>query len=329
MNMKQHIAFGLSLLLPLAASAQVPEYTVDPNKVIATVNGEAIKSSELYSRLEYLDLAEVAERFGNRVLSFPAGFLALDQIVLERLTLQLAKERNVTPTNPEVQAHIASRLAELPNALTEWEAAGRTKEQFEYHARIELARFKLLTAGITLTDLEVEKFYNDNPTMFTSEKRFKLRGVVLKDPQKKAAVDRDIQSGRPFAEIAKTYSEDVSRFEGGALGEIPVSAMADPILKAIEAVKIGQYTDWIEFGGLHSKFLVEDILPASVRALDAKLKESIRRKLMIDRGQVKNDVAKQLADFRAKSKIEVSHPYFTKPWNEFHGGAQGSAPPPR
>src|SRR5471030_1100048 len=70
---------------------------VDPGRVVAVVNGDEIKGAEYYRRMEYLE--GVGIRLGNQFAEFPPGFLAIQKIIDERLTFQLAKSKGVYPTD--------------------------------------------------------------------------------------------------------------------------------------------------------------------------------------------------------------------------------------
>src|SRR5438309_1536369 len=83
---------------------------VDPNRVVATVNGEPIKGEEYYRRMEYLP--GVGRFSGDHFAEFPPGFMTLDQLITEKLVMQLAKQKGVAPAAPEIQEELRYRLEE-------------------------------------------------------------------------------------------------------------------------------------------------------------------------------------------------------------------------
>ena len=73
---------------------------VDPARVVAVINGEEIKGAEYYRRMEYLPGA--GKMLGDRFAEFPPGFMAIEQIITERLVYQLAKQKHCLPTDAEI-----------------------------------------------------------------------------------------------------------------------------------------------------------------------------------------------------------------------------------
>lgn len=300
----------VALFGALAGIAPIGLAQIDASRVVATVNGDPIVAGEYYSRMEFLDTREIAQSLGNRVATLPPGFLTMYQLIGERLIYQLARSRSALPTEPEFSAEIQAVVQLEPKALQVWLDAGRSRAEFDQKLRYELVKFKLQSAGITVTDLEIEKFHKDNPTRFTTPKLFKLKVIVLSDAAKKAQVDAELASGKPFAEVAKAMSDDVSKISGGDFGVLPLSGMTEKLSVPVGATKIGQTTAWIDADGTWLKFLVEDITAEKLQPLDAALRRGIRRQLMLDRGRVKNDVSKDLLALRGKSQIEIKIPWF-------------------
>ncbi|MEZ0327675.1 MAG: peptidyl-prolyl cis-trans isomerase [Fimbriimonas sp.] len=303
------------LLISGAAVAQV-----DPARTIAVINGEEIKGAEYYRKMEFL--GGVGKRDGDNFYEAPPGFLTLEQLITERLVLQLAKQKGAFPTDIEVAAELKARTEDNPKLLTEWTALGRTAEELNALIRYELAQFKISSFGITVTDQEVEKFYKDNPTMYTVPKQVKLRVIVVEKDADKTAVDTALGAGKPFPDVAKQLSVDISRANGGEYGTVPLAMLSTPARTAVDAVKIGQATSWVssqtaDGGNRFVKFQVLDILPEKKLELDAKLRRGIRRRLMLDRGTVKNDIRKEMNALRAKAKIDIKEPQFAEIYKKF------------
>ena len=219
MRVKQHtkiwIAFG-ALVLSSIANAQV-----DPGRTIATINGDPIVGSEYYRRMEFLP--GVGKMSNQAFFEAPPGFLTLEQLITERLVLQLAKQKGVFPSDAEVEAELKFRQEDDPGFVAAWTKGGHTADELKKQVRYELAQFKIQSFGITVTDQEVEKFYKDNPSMYTNPKQAKLRVIVLDDAAKKAAVDKDLGAGKAFADVAKQYSTDASKSLGGEFGTVPIA----------------------------------------------------------------------------------------------------------
>ena len=305
---------ALVLGFAIAAHAQI-----DQTRLIATVNGEEIKGQEYYHRMEFLQ--GVGKRMGTSLVEFPPGFLTLEQLITEKLVLQLAKEKGVLPTDPEVQATLREKLTDSPKLLDDWLASGKTQDDLSYQIKVDLAQFKIETAGVTITDQELDAYYKTNPALFTIQKRYKLRTVVVTSDDAKALVDSDLAAGKKFSDIATARSEDLSRVNAGEFGTLPLNAIPEgPTRTAIMGIKIGQTTAWIAEGGkAWAKFLLEDVVPERIEELTPALRRTVRRRLMLQRAQVQgtNNVAKDMAEIRARSKIGIEQKQFADAYAKF------------
>jgi foldase protein PrsA len=308
------IALG-AIILSSIASAQI-----DPNKTIATINGDPVKGAEYYRRMEFLP--GVGKMDNQAFFEAPPGFLTLEQLITERLVVQLAKQKGVFPSDAEVEAELKIRQEDDPNLVQNWTTNGHTMEELKKQVEYDLAQFKLQTQGVTVTDSEVQKFYNDNPSMYTNPKQVKLRVIVVLKEADKAPVDKDLAAGKPFADVAKQYSVDASKAVGGEFGTVPIAFLNTPAKTAVEAVKIGQATAWVQSQTQDNqsrfvKFFLEDVIAEKKMTFDAKLKRQIRQRLMVDRGNVKNDVRKEMNVMRSKAKIEITEPEFADIYKKF------------
>jgi foldase protein PrsA len=305
------------LLAGLALTAIQAYGQVDPARTVAVVNGTEIKGNEYYRRMEYLP--GVGKRAGNGFAEFPPGFLTLEQLITEKLVLQLAKDKGVSPSDLEVQAELKARLEDEPKLLENWKATGRTEQELLNQLKYEVANFKLQTFGITITDQQVEQYYAENPSTYTVPKQVKLRVIAITDASKKSAIDKDLAAGKAFQEVAKSYSEDLTKDSGGDFGTVPVTLLPPDWQKAVDAVKAGQVTTWVgsEQNGQarYARFLVESITPAKKMTLDAGLKRDIRRTMLLQRSSTTGRTAaleKEMRDMRAKAKIDIKQPEFAK-----------------
>jgi hypothetical protein len=305
-------------VLSVASGAAIAQ--VDPARTVAVVNGEEIKGGEYYRRMEFL--GGVGKRDGENFYEAPPGFLTLEQLITERLVLQLAKQKGAFPTDIEVAAELKARTEDNPKLLEDWTALGRSAEELNKQIRYELAQFKIQSFGITVTDQEVEKHYKDNPSMYTVPKRVKLRVIVLDKEADKATVDKELTAGKPFNDVAKQFSVDISRATGGEYGTVPLAMLSTPAKTAVEAVKIGQSTPWVgsqttDGSSRFVKFQVLDIIPEKKLDLDVKLRRNIRRQLMVDRGAVKNNIRNEMNAMRSKAKIDIKEPQFAQIYQKF------------
>ncbi len=301
---------ALGLAIASLASAQV-----DTNKTVVVINGEEIKGAEYYHRMEYLP--GVGRPMGNSFAQFPPGFLTIEQLITERLILQLAKNKGVSPTEPEVANELKLRLEDDPKLLENWLNSGRTEADLRYMIRLELAQFKVSTSGVNVTDQEVEDHYKQNPAMYTLAKKVKISVIVVRDADTAAKVDADLKAKKPFADVAKAYSEDVTKGIGGEMGDIYYPALSEAVRQALDGTKIGETTEWLPTADAKVKFLLQDVTPQKRMELTPKLKRDIRKRLLMDKGSIKNNVIKEMQDLRAKSNIDIKDKTFAEAYVKF------------
>ncbi len=99
---------------------------------------------------------------------------------------------------------------------------GITPEDLKYQVTIDLARFKLATEGIIVTDQEIQTEYdNKKSTIYTTPKLVTIRYIVVAGDEDKAAVDADLAAGKDFKDVATNRSIDISKLSGGLQKDIP------------------------------------------------------------------------------------------------------------
>ena len=315
------IIAAIGLVLTAAAGfAQV-----DPSRTVVVVNGEAITGGEYYHHMEYLpNMGRILE--SGQVLPVSPGLLAIVELVNRHLLLQLTKQKNLYPTNDEVDALIKQSMVDDPNLLTNWIAQGRTEDELKDVYRTTIARFKLQTEGITVSDQEVADFFHKEaiPGLTVSPRTVTLRIISVSDTDTEKAVDADLSGGQPFADVAKVRSTDVTKERGGLLGPLPTDALPKDVVQVLDQTKVGNSTAWLDqqIGDantpetIHTKYLI--VAKEAQKPLEFdKMKDQIRRKMMLDRGNVRNNVEKEISDLRQTSKIDIKNKVFAEAYIQF------------
>lgn len=315
--MKKTWMIAAALAVAGVASAQV-----DPNRVIASVNGENILGAEYYHHMEYMPGVTMVIG-GQRIESTP-GFFALTQLIAEHLTYQLAKDKGCMPSKQEVDDELQLRLQRDPKYIEEMADQGISQDDLMEQIKYDLAKFKIETQGITVTDQEVKQFYKEHPAEFTSEKMVKCRVIAVNSDAQEAAVDADLKAGKDFSAVAKDKSLDVTKALGGDIGTVPVSYFPAPVQTAIGSIKIGQTTNWLGVNGHKVKYQLADVQPPTLQPLDKITMTYTRRRIMLQRGISEDDLAKQITAMRAKSKVTISDKQFNDLWQQLVGSGEGS-----
>ncbi len=291
----------------------------DPDRTVVTVNGTEVKAAAYYRRMEYLP--GVAKKVGNNLLDMPPGLITIDQMITDILVLQLAKEKGVFPSDLEINQELGFRKADNPDLMSIWKESGRTEDELKEQIKVELAQFKISTFGITVTDQDVDKYYKTYADRLTIPRQYKLSVIAVSVEADKATVDADLTAGKPFPEVAKARSVDVTRLQNGEYGTVPETALTEATRTALTGTKIGATTPWITTNANGSpifvKFRVDDIVASSKDPLTPSLRRRIRRQRMLDLGRVQNDISKDMINFRKKAKIDIKQPEWASAYQKF------------
>lgn len=313
--MKRSLMIFAGLCAVGVASGQM----LDPASVVARVDGQAITASQFYSRMAYLDGVGVLE--DGKFVAMPPALLTLRRMIDEMVVLMVARDKGVAPTPAEIQAEVAKRRAEKPESLKDLKDLGVSDEMIAGQIAQDLARFNLITMGITITDAQIQNHYDVNKLVYVVPAKTKLRVIVVEKAEDKAKVD-DALKTKSFAEVARTMSIDLTKMIDGDLPEVNTESLPENVKAATANVAAGSATAWIESGGAFSKYLVERKSAQRQLPLDAALKQEIRERMMVIGGQQKNglEVENLIRTKRRSLKVEISSPGLQKLWNLLSGG---------
>lgn len=213
---------------------------VDPNETAAKVNGKTIT-------MEEVDRAVKQQSQGQESKLSPlelagARLQVLDSLIQQEVMFQKAQAENMVPSDEEVTVEINKRKVDSRMSAEEFDKqmkqAGLDEKSFRESIKKGLATQKLVdkvTGRIeTPKDSEIEAFYKGNPEMFVKKRGVRLAGIVI-DPsdsgqgdttrndaeaQQKAkeVITKLAEPGSDFAALAREYSEDGSKLQGGDMG---------------------------------------------------------------------------------------------------------------
>jgi foldase protein PrsA len=316
-------------VIALALAAVASYAQVDPAKTVLVINGDDIKGSEYYRRMEFLpDVGRVLE--GGHVAVYPPGFLTIVQLINEHLVLQLAKQKGLIPTDQEIDNTLSETEASDPNFKSSWINSGRTETELRDQVRFQLIQFKLSTEGITVGDQEVADFYHKTsiPGLTTVPRSVKMKLIAVRDDAAMKQVDADLAAGKSFADVARQESADATSANGGELGTVSIDDLPKEVAYAIDHTTQGQVTNWVDVqigkssdGNTplvaHVKYSIESKEQEKHFDYNEALKGRLRRYLMLTKGKVKNDVEAELSALRKSSKINISSPEFAKMYELF------------
>ncbi|CAN5289733.1 hypothetical protein BH20ACI2_BH20ACI2_10140 [soil metagenome] len=249
---------------------------VDPNETAAKVNGKVIT-------MEEVDRAVKQEAQGQETklsaLEMAGARLQVLQGLLEQeVMFQKAEKENLVPSDEEVTVEINKRKVDSRLSAEEFnrqmEQAGLSEKSFRDTIKKGLAIQRLIdkvTGRIeSPKDSEVEAFFNGNPEMFVKKRGVRLAAIVVDpsdsgqgdttrnaaeaDQRAKEVLTKLSQPGSDFTSLAREYSEDGSKLQGGDLGYLSEDDLKQnfPQLAAgfmSPEFTVGQVTNMVNIGG--------------------------------------------------------------------------------
>jgi peptidyl-prolyl cis-trans isomerase C len=225
------VTSGLSLALPSLASAQSPpaagappgtmapapagaqaQAPVDPNTVVATVNGQDIHLA---------DVSELTRNLPQQLQGMPPDQLypiLLEQLV-DQKAMAIAARKDGLQNDPLVQKRIAVGIDQvLQGALVS----------------------KVVGPAITEDAVKADyaKDYADKPGI----EEVHARHILVSNEQQAKDIIKQLDHGADFAKLAKKYSKDPGAANGGDLGYFKKTDMVPEFAEAAFSLKDGQIT---------------------------------------------------------------------------------------
>jgi peptidyl-prolyl cis-trans isomerase SurA len=299
-------AQGALLLAAVAALSGCQKQTQPAAGVWGSVNGQDITQAQVDKYYRTQLNPDAPEPSQDEALSLKLNIL--DELINNQILLQRAKKLGLQAADGEVE----DKFTEFKSPYTEDEfqrqlkARGYTVDDLRSDIRQQLSIQKVINrevvAKITVTDQDVQDFYNQNRAQFNvAEPQYRLAQIVVtphKDPQlrnrknddattdaeakrKAAALSQQLSTGADFAQVAMDYSEDpASSGSGGDLGYVPESSLSqsDPALKkAVLSLKPGETSGVIVLRDSYRILkLVAKEAPGQRELSDPAVQQSIR-----------------------------------------------------
>lgn len=309
---------------PSAAADRSDKPKIITNAIAAVVNDDIIT---LYNvNREAQPAFDNAEK--KAVLNDSARIqirrMVLDRLIEKKLTEQKIKELNIRVSEEEIrqaiddvrkQNNIPSQEA-LLSALT---AQGLSFEQYRTQLQDQIEKLKLVSmevrAKIHISEKEMRDYYTANLPKYSEEESFRARHIFFKTGDKATpeqiqraratamTVLADAKSGKDFAELAKTFSEDpAARKDGGDLGSFKKGDMQPDLEAAILSLKPGEISDLVSTPiGFHI------IKLESRTAGTAKPFESVKGEIedILYRKKSEERFSQWAKELRSKASVEI------------------------
>lgn len=255
-----------------ASLSSVPALAAEPDPVVAVVNGEKIKRS---------DLEAMKARVGQQI---PQLAIMPLEAVFEGLLDRAIDQKLLTSAGKK------AGLEKDPAVIAQLE---QIRQELIQRAYLQKAVEK------TLTDAKLKEAYDRMVKDAPVEDEIKASHILVDSEDAAKAIITDLKKGGDFAAIAKEKSSDPGAANGGDLGWFTKGTMVPEFAEAAYALKPGAITEApvkTQFGWHIIK--VEDRRKAEPPTFD-EAKEDLRAQM------AEEAVTEVLAGLRKDAKVET------------------------
>ncbi|MCB1516692.1 MAG: peptidylprolyl isomerase [Hyphomicrobiaceae bacterium] len=240
-----------ALLVPGLAVAQQDDQAVDPDAVVATVDGNPITEA---------DVGFAAEDLGQDLAQIPVNSrraYLIGVLIDMKLMANAAKAQNLQDS-PEF---------------------ARRSEYLQERALRRAYFVDILNKSVT--DDQVKAAYDDYVASAPQTEEVRARHILVNTEEEAKAVLDELNNGKDFAELAQEKSIDPGAANGGDLGYFTKGQMVQPFEDAAFALEVGQVSQPIQtqFGWHIIK--LEDRRPKQPATLE-QMAPQIRQQLLIE-----------------------------------------------
>jgi len=197
-------------------------------------------------------------------------------LIEDRLILQEAKRMQIKSDESMVEERIrdikfraggelAFEKALTSQGITLNELRVKLRDQFLIYAVIQ----REVKSKANISPKEVTEYYEAHKSEFASPETLVVDSLFAKDKETLVQAEKQLQEGKEFQEVAKTYSEKAS------LGSVSKGQLKKNLEDYIFGLKVGQYSKPFEAEDGFYIFLVREKVPPS-----EKLLEEVRQPVM-------------------------------------------------
>lgn len=249
---------ALAVLFTANAQAQVQAL----DRVVAVVDDDVVMASELQQRLDTI----VAQIQSQDVQAPPMEVLrrqVLEQLIIERLQLQMAQRAGVTVSDAELDqaiARVQQNAGASPEQFRQRLAAdGISMKAFRQQIRQELLIRRVeqgsVNRRIQITDQDIDNFLRSKEGEFWKSPQYELGHILIPvnssaptdevtEARRKAEqLAEQTRGGADFRRLAIANSAGQNALSGGDLGWRKTVELPTLFADALEGLEVGDVTD--------------------------------------------------------------------------------------
>lgn len=269
-----------------------------PSGYVAVVNGVKIPKVDFDRKMELIEARYASMGMpvkGERLAQLRE--MVLDNLIEKQLLYQESEARGIEVEPEQVKKELdqlKGRFEDEAAFQKKIAAMNYTEEILKDQIRENLAIRKLIdqeiASKVSVSDQEIESYYKENKKEFEIPEQVRARHILIKakpdagEAEKEKAkekikeVQKKLEQGEKFSELAEQYSEGPSAKAGGDLGYFRHGQMVEPFDKAAFALEPGQVSDIVETRFGYHLIKLEDKKPAGQESID-EVREGIRQKI--------------------------------------------------
>ncbi len=278
--------------------------------VAAVVNGEVIYTNDLNTQVTALAQQysiDLKSKDGEKQRA-EISRIVLDQMIEQRLIMQVARSRGAVATDAQIDAQIQDIRKNFASA-DEFQAAlvqrGLSLATLRDRLRTNVTIRNLLpqVTTSTVSEAEVDAYFRDHRKEFDHPEQVHARHILLESEVEAKFVLARLQRGEQFDALARQYSKDPgSKDQGGDLGFVNRGATVPEFDQAAFSLQPAQTSGIVksQFGYHIIQVLAHK--PAQPAQLDDDARKRIREQLL----SKKQEAAFQewLKQTKAQAKIK-------------------------
>jgi foldase protein PrsA len=225
---------------------------------------------------------------------------------------QEANEQDIKVTEAQIAKSLEDQKKQAfptDKAYNEFlKTSGMTEEDILFRVRLDQLQQKLTQKATgeakTVTDEEIQEYYEKNKKRFAQPERRDLRVVLTKNEAKAEEAKQALEDGDAWKQVAKQYSiDEASKAQGGKFPAVSEGQQEKAFDEAIFAAKKGELEGPVKTQFGWYVFEVDKVTEASQQTLEQS-KETIKN-LLRSQGQQKA-LDKWIKDFREQYKEETN-----------------------
>ena len=331
-----------ALCLPLLGQAKVEML----DRIVAVVNDGAIMASELDERINIIAL-----QFQEKGQQLPPPAImreqVLDRMILERVQLQLADRGGIKVDEAALNQALAGIARQNGMTLEDFAAAlqqdGYDWPQFREQIREDMIISRLqqrsVASRIRVTDREVDRFLESEMGKQMFQEDFHLGHILVRLPsgatpedvqaatRKINEIEKRLQQGEAFSQLATSQSDGPKALEGGDLGWRPAAQLPTLFSEVALTLEKGQISAPIRSGaGFHILKMLDRRGGAEKVVTQHQVRHILIKTDALTSNEQAFEQAKRLRDRIASGKAEFARSaaeYSDDPGSARNGGELG------